>query len=84
MVGHQKERNAIERKQATVLAIDPDDPIHFMDIRGEATPSDEDDGIAVIGKLAKDYLNVEPYPWHNPANTRMTILITPAHVVVSG
>jgi PPOX class probable F420-dependent enzyme len=84
VVGRQKERNLSERKQATVLAIDPDTPLRFMEIRGEAAPSGEDDGNAVIDKLSKDYLNIEPYPWRNPADTRITFLITPLHDVVSG
>ena len=84
VVGRQKERNLSERKQATVLAVDPENPLRFMEIRGEAARSDEDDGIAVIDKLSKDYLNVEPYPWRNPADTRITFLITPKHVVTSG
>lgn len=84
VVGRQKERNLSERPQVTVLAIDPDNPMRFMEIRGEAAPSGEDDGIAVIDKLSKDYLNVEPYPWRDPADTRITFLITPLRVVVSG
>lgn len=84
VVGRQKERNLSERKHATVLVIDPDNPMRFMEIRGEGVPSGEDDGIAVIDKLSKDYLNVEPYPWRDPADTRITFLITPLRVVVSG
>jgi PPOX class probable F420-dependent enzyme len=84
VVGRQKERNLSECKQATVLAIDPDNPLRFMEIRGEAAPSGEDDGIVMIDKLSKDYLNIEPYPWRNPADTRITFLITPLHDVVSG
>ena len=84
VTGRQKHRNLAERKMATVLVIDPDNPMRWMEIRGEVTSISEDDGIAVIDKLAKDYLDVEPYPWHNDADTRVTCLISPTRVVASG
>lgn len=80
--GRQKEKNLRERKVATVLVIDPENPMRWLEIRGEVTSITEEDGIAVIDKLAKDYLNVEPYPWHNEKETRVTCLITPTRVLV--
>jgi PPOX class probable F420-dependent enzyme len=83
VTGRQKHRNLEERNQATLLVIDSEDPMRWMEIRGEVSHVSEDDGIEGIDKLAKDYLNIEPYPWHNPEDTRVNILIAPTRVVTS-
>lgn len=82
--GRQKHQNMAIRKQVTFLVIDPNDPMRWMEVRGTIASMSEKDGIAVIDKLAKDYLDVEPYPWHNAEDTRVTCLIAPTHVVVGG
>lgn len=84
VMGRQKHRNLEERNQATVLVVDTEDPMRWMEIRGEVSSISDSDGIEVIDKLAKDYLDVEPYPWHNDQDTRVTCLITPTRVVTSG
>jgi PPOX class probable F420-dependent enzyme len=84
VAGRQKHRNLELRNMATVLVVDSDDPMRWMEIRGEVSSSSEDDGIDVIDKLAKDYLDVEPYPWHNDEDTRVTFLISPTRVITSG
>lgn len=84
VAGRQKHRNLEERKQVTVLVIDSENPMRWMEIRGKVFSISEDDGIAVIDKLAKDYLGVDTYPWHNEEDTRLTILISPTRVVTSG
>lgn len=84
VAGRQKHQNMELRKQVTFLVIDPDDPMRWMEVRGTIASMSEEDGVAVIDKLAKDYLDVEPYPWHNAEDTRVTCLISPTRVVVGG
>jgi len=82
--GRQKHTNLLARPQATVLVIDPDNGQRFIEIRGKVVDSTETGGDDVIDTLANKYLGVDTYPWRNPAETRVTFLIEPTRVVVSG
>jgi PPOX class probable F420-dependent enzyme len=82
--GRQKHRNMLERPQATVLAVDPENGQRFIEIRGKVVRHTEENGDAVIDKLAKDYLGAESYPYRNPAETRVTFYIEPTRVVAAG
>jgi PPOX class probable F420-dependent enzyme len=82
--GRQKHTNLLARPQATVLVIDPDNGQRFIEIRGKVVDSTEEGGDDAIDQLAHKYLGVESYPWRNPAETRVTFLIEPTRVVVSG
>ena len=82
--GRQKHRNLIERPQATILAVDPDNGQRYVEVRGRVADVSEETGVAVIDKLAHDYMGVDVYPWHTPEETRVTFLIEPVRVVTSG
>lgn len=82
--GRQKHTNMLERPQATVLAIDPDNGQRYLEIRGRVASATEEGADADIDALAKKYLGVDAYPFRNPAETRVTFLIEPLHVVTSG
>jgi PPOX class probable F420-dependent enzyme len=83
VAGRQKHRNLRERKQATILAVDPNDPMRYIEVRGVVASETEEDGVEVIEKLSHDYLG-KGYPWHNPDDTRVTFRIAPTRVVTSG
>lgn len=82
--GRQKHTNLLERPQATVLVIDPDNGQRYVEIRGRVASSSEEGADEVIDALAKQYLGVDTYPYRNPAETRVTFLIEPVRVVTSG
>lgn len=82
--GRQKHTNLTRRPQATVLVIDPDDDQRYLEIRGRVVSASERDGDDVIDLLAKKYLGVDVYPWRNPVETRVTLLIEPTNVVAAG
>lgn len=81
--GRQKDKNLRERPMATVLAIDPDNPYRWMEIRGKVVWESEGDDRAVIEKLSHDYVGV-PYQTHNDADRRVTFHIAPERVVTGG
>ncbi|MDQ3653921.1 MAG: PPOX class F420-dependent oxidoreductase [Chloroflexota bacterium] len=81
--GRQKYKNLVERPQATVLVVDPDDAFRWIEVRGKVSKRSEETGIEVIDKLAKDYLNADVYPGHTPDETRVTFYIEPTRVVTS-
>ena len=82
--GRQKHKNLLARPQATILVVDPDNGQRFIEIRGKVVDSTEIGGDGVIDTLASKYLGVDTYPYRNPAETRVTFLIEPTRVVVSG
>lgn len=80
--GRQKDKNLRERPMATVLAIDPENPMRWMEVRGKVVFESEGDDRAVIDKLARDYTEFESYPWHSDNDRRVTFHIEPTRVVV--
>lgn len=78
--GRQKHRNLVERKTASVLVIDPENPMRYLEVRGHLTSEDTESGDEVIDKLAKDYLGVDEYPFRSADETRVTLLISPDRV----
>ena len=82
--GRQKYRDMVERPQVTVLAIDPENPYRYLEIRGRVARYTEEGADEVIDKLAHDYLGVETYPYRNPAEQRVTFYIEPQRVLAQG
>lgn len=83
-VGRQKHKNLIERPQATVLVIDPDNGQRYIEIRGTVARVSEEDGDAVIDKLAHDYLGVDAYPFRIEGEVRVTFELEPTRVLAAG
>ena len=82
--GRRKYKNLVDRPQATVLVVDPENPFRFAEVRGKVSSYTDETGIEVIDKLAKDYLDADVYPGHTPDETRVTFYIKPTRVVVNG
>lgn len=83
VAGRQKYRNLHEREMATVLAVDPEDPMRWIEVRGKVVFESDGDDRAVIDKLAIDYVGGDGYPWHNDADRRVTFHIEPTRVSTS-
>lgn len=82
--GRQKHSNLLERPQATLLVVDPDNGQRYIESRGRVAEATEEGADEVIDALAKQYLGADTYPFRNPAETRVTFLIEPVHVVTGG
>lgn len=89
-VGRQKWRNMRERPQVTVLAVDPDNPYRWLEVRGEVVEMTEQGGVEHINALAKKYGGAdEYYGGYAPAErryqeTRVICKIQPVHVNATG
>lgn len=81
--GRQKDKNLRERKMATVLVIDPDNPYRWMEVRGKVVWESEGDDRDVIEKLSHDYVG-KPYANHVDTDRRVTFLIQAERVVTAG
>lgn len=78
--GRQKYRNLSRRKRATILAVDPADDTRWIEVRGRVVDETEDGADAHIDQLAKAYLGLDKYPYHQPGDVRVLFRIAPERV----
>jgi len=81
--GRAKPQHLEHDPRASLLVLDPNDPFKWVSVSGHAelTEQGADDQ---IDKLAKKYLGKDKYPWRNPEETRVKVLIEPDKVSASG
>lgn len=86
--GRQKDRNMQANPKVTVLAVDPQNPYRFLEVRGEVAESTEQGALDVINQLSKKYTGNADYYGRNPQmrgkEQRITYKIRPLHVVARG
>jgi PPOX class probable F420-dependent enzyme len=78
--GRQKYRNLSRRRTATILAVDPDDDTRWLEVRGTVIAETEQGASEHIDELARQYLGVEKYPFHQPGDVRVLFKIEPRRV----
>lgn len=78
--GRQKAKNMSQRPQVTVMAYDPTNPYRYIEVRGKVVHSTTEGAGQHIDKLAKDYMGVDTYPYHQPDASRIIFYIEPEKV----
>jgi hypothetical protein len=63
--------------------LDPNDPYKWVSVSGRAEVTEEG-ADPQIDKLAKKYLGKDEYPFRNPEETRVKVLIEPETVDSAG
>jgi PPOX class probable F420-dependent enzyme len=81
--GRAKSRHLEQDPRASLLMVDPNDSYKWVAVSGKAQLT-EDGADAQIDKLAKKYLGKDEYPWRNPQEQRVKVLIEPERVDASG
>jgi PPOX class probable F420-dependent enzyme len=76
----QKYRNMSRRRAVTILAIDPDDDTRWLEVRGTVVDETEEGASEHIDELARLYLGVEKYPFHQEGDVRVLFKIAPQRV----
>lgn len=80
----QKYRN-IKRDPHIALSItDPQNPYHYLEIRGKVVKIEEDPQKKFIDSLAKKYMGVDHYPYNQPGEERVVLYIQPEHTTSMG
>ncbi len=80
----QKKKN-IEREPRIALSIvDADNPYRYLEVRGKVVDIEADPDNAFINAMAKKYMGVDVYPWHNPGDERVVIVIEPERTTAMG
>lgn len=80
-IGRVKERNIRRDPRVAFSIVDKDNPFDKVCIRGrvvEIVQGEEAD--RQIDVLAKKYLGQETYPWRNPEENRIKVLVEPVSV----
>ena len=66
-VGRRKDRNIRANPKVTVLSLDPQNPFHWAEVRGEVVEFDDSDAaVAHINKLSGLYAGNDDYYSFNP------------------
>jgi PPOX class probable F420-dependent enzyme len=79
-----KYRNLHERRHATLLIVNPDDVYHWIEIRGRVAEETERGAREQLDGVAKRYLGVDKYPFHQDGDVRVLFRISPERVVTFG
>jgi PPOX class probable F420-dependent enzyme len=82
--GRQKDKNMRDRRQVTVLVIDPENPYRYIELRGHVIEITEDGALDHIHQLARRYFGrddfYETMPDLRGKETRVIFKIKPTHV----
>ena len=82
--GRRKVKNVQRDPKVGVSVTDPDDPYRYVSVRGEAELVDEG-AREHIDELARRYMDVDEYPYHDEESGGRVIIRIPAeNVVTSG
>jgi len=78
--GRQKFHNLQREPRVAVSIVDPKDPYRYVEVRGKVVRIDEDPNKQFINKMAKKYLDQDVYPWSQPGDERVIIVVEPEKV----
>jgi PPOX class probable F420-dependent enzyme len=82
--GRQKYRNVQRDARVALSIVDPENPYRYLEIRGKVVRIDPDPEKAFIDEMAQKYLGVEKYPWNQPGDERVVIVVEPQHTTSMG
>jgi len=82
--GRQKYRNLQASPAIALSTTDPDNPYRYLEIRGSVARIDDDPDNAFIDSMAKKYMGVDAYPFHQPGDERVVVRVKPEHATYMG
>lgn len=80
----QKYRNLRRDARLALAIVDLANPYRYLEIRGQVVKFIDDPDKAFINAMSKKYLGQEPYPWNQPEDERVIVLVEPERVLVHG
>jgi PPOX class probable F420-dependent enzyme len=82
--GRRKDLNMRAEPRVSLAIVDPDNPYRYLEVRGTVTEITEEGADVHIDKMAKKYMNVDAYPYRQPAEVRVIYRIKPEHCTSMG
>ncbi len=82
--GRQKYRNLQANPSIAVSGTDPENPYRYLEIRGTVVEVEPDPDNAFINSMAKKYMDVDEYPFHQPGDERVVMVVRPDHTSQMG
>jgi PPOX class probable F420-dependent enzyme len=73
----QKFKNLQNDSRIALSIVDPQNPYRYLEIRGKVVRIDPDPDKAFIDKMANKYMGVDRYPWNQPGDERVVIVVEP-------
>lgn len=80
----QKYRNTRMDRRVALSILDPDDPYRYLEVRGVVVDVEDDPDLVFINSMALKYLGLDRYPWHQPGDERIVIVVEPTHTSTMG
>lgn len=78
--GRTKPRNIRRDPRVAISITKQDNPYASAFIRGRVMEIRQEGADELIDKLAKKYIGQDRYPWRQPGEQRLTMVIEPEHV----
>ncbi len=82
--GRQKYRNLQREPRVALSLVDPVNPYRYLEIRGKVVRIDDDTDGNFINSMAKKYIDQDVYPWSQPGEERVVVVIEPEHTTAMG
>jgi PPOX class probable F420-dependent enzyme len=80
----QKYRNVQREPRIALSFVDPENPYRYLEIRGKVVEIRPDPEFAFIDKMAQKYIGAEKYPWTQPGDVRVVVVVEPEHTTKMG
>jgi PPOX class probable F420-dependent enzyme len=80
----QKYRNVQNDPRVALSIVDPENPYRYLEIRGIVERIDPDPDKAFIDSMAKKYMGQDRYPWSQPGDERVVLVVRPEHTSQMG
>jgi PPOX class probable F420-dependent enzyme len=80
----QKYRNLRRDPRVALSIVDPRNPYRYLEVRGLVIAFEDDPDRAFVDSMARKYLGVDHYPWHQEGDQHIAIVILPQHTSQMG
>ena len=80
----QKLKNLQRDNRISLSIVDPINPYRYIEIRGKVVEFIEDTEKAFIDSMAKKYLGEDKYPWSQPGDERVIVVVEPERALTMG
>lgn len=80
----QKYHNLQRSPSIALSGIDPENSYRYLELRGTVERVDEDPTNAFIDSMAKKYMDEEKYPFHQPGDERVVMVVNVEHTSSMG